>query len=127
VAEVECATIAAVSESDLQRQLEQTSREVECLRAENERLRTLLALAQRTHTILTSKNGDSHDARPRSAPVNSGSEAAKKVALIRSLFRGREDVYVLRWESARTGKNGYAPAVAGGWSGARNGPKTYLH
>ena len=124
--EVECAAIAAVSESDLQRRLELTSREVERLRAENERLRALFALAQRTQTILTSKKRDSHDARARRAPVDSGSAAAKKVALIRSLFRGREDVYALRWESARTGKSGYAPAVAGGWSGAHNGPKTYL-
>ena len=34
VVEVECAGIVAVSESDLQRRLEQTSREVERLRAE---------------------------------------------------------------------------------------------
>ncbi len=121
------AAIAAVSEGDLQRQLEQTSREVERLRAENERLRMLLALAQRTQTVPTSKNGNGRTrVRPERAAVDSGSEAAKKVALVRGLFRGREDVYALRWENVRTGKSGYAPTVAGGWTGARNGPKTYL-
>ena len=43
---------------------------------------------------------------------------------MRRLFRGRDDVYALRWESARTGKTGYAPATAEGWT--RHGPKTYL-
>lgn len=43
---------------------------------------------------------------------------------MRRLFRGRDDVYALRWESTRTGKSGYAPATAEGWS--RHGPKTYL-
>ena len=43
---------------------------------------------------------------------------------MRRLFRGRDDVYALRWESARTGRSGYTPATAEGWS--RQGPKTYL-
>ena len=38
-----------------------------------------------------------------------------KIALFRSLFRGREDVYPRRFESRKTGKNGYAPACANEW------------
>jgi superfamily II DNA or RNA helicase/very-short-patch-repair endonuclease len=38
-----------------------------------------------------------------------------KIALFRSLFRGREDVYPRRFESMRTGKSGYAPACANEW------------
>lgn len=34
----------------------------------------------------------------------------EKVALFRRLFRGRTDVYPVRWESPKTGKKGYAPA-----------------
>jgi len=117
-----------VSESDLQHRLDQASREVERLRAENERLRTLLDLSQRFPSIHTAAgiNGRVPAPAPDSL-VLATSSRAEKVALIRSLFRGREDVYALRWENARTGENGYAPAVAGGWSGARGGPKTYLH
>lgn len=37
---------------------------------------------------------------------------AEKVALFRRLFRGRTDVYPIRWESKTTGKAGYAPACA---------------
>ena len=39
----------------------------------------------------------------------------EKVALFRRLFRGRTDVYPIRWESKTTGKSGYAPACANEW------------
>lgn len=38
-----------------------------------------------------------------------------KIALFRSLFRGREEVYPLRFESRRTGSSGYQPACANEW------------
>ena len=40
---------------------------------------------------------------------------AEKVALFRTLFRGRTDVYPIRWESKTSGKSGYAPACANEW------------
>ena len=43
------------------------------------------------------------------------SPAQAKVALFRSLFRGREDVYARRFENPKTGKSGYAPACANEW------------
>ncbi len=43
---------------------------------------------------------------------------------MRRLFRGRDDVYAVRWENASSGKSGYAPAIAGGRS--RQGPKSHL-
>jgi superfamily II DNA or RNA helicase len=39
----------------------------------------------------------------------------EKVALFRRLFRGRTDVYPVRWESKTSGKSGYAPACANEW------------
>jgi superfamily II DNA or RNA helicase/very-short-patch-repair endonuclease len=38
-----------------------------------------------------------------------------KIALFRSLFRGRDDVYPRRFESRKTGKAGYSPACANEW------------
>jgi superfamily II DNA or RNA helicase len=38
----------------------------------------------------------------------------EKVALFRRLFRGRTDVYPVRWES-KAGKTGYSPACANEW------------
>ena len=43
-------------------------------------------------------------------PEPSKLSTADKVALFRRLFRGRTDVYPVRWESKTTGKSGYAPA-----------------
>lgn len=41
--------------------------------------------------------------------------AEEKVALFRRLFRGRTDIYPVRWESKSTGKSGYAPACSNEW------------
>ncbi len=48
-------------------------------------------------------------------PVNHYSPPEAKIALFRSLFRGRDDVYPRRFESRRTGKSGYQPACANEW------------
>jgi hypothetical protein len=40
---------------------------------------------------------------------------AAKVALFRSLFRGREDVFPRRWENVKKGRSGYAPACRNEW------------
>lgn len=39
----------------------------------------------------------------------------EKVALFRRLFRGRDDIWALRWESKTSGKSGYSPACANEW------------
>ena len=52
-------------------------------------------------------NGDS---------VHHRSSVAAKIALFRSLFRGREDVYPRRFESRKTGRCGYQPACANEWA-----------
>jgi superfamily II DNA or RNA helicase/very-short-patch-repair endonuclease len=49
------------------------------------------------------------------SPVTNKSSPADKIALFRSLFRGRDDVYPRRFESRKTGKAGYAPACANEW------------
>ncbi|WP_220476851.1 TOTE conflict system archaeo-eukaryotic primase domain-containing protein [Massilia cavernae] len=48
-------------------------------------------------------------------PERSQLSTAEKVALFRRLFRGRTDVYPVRWEGKTTGKSGYAPACANEW------------
>lgn len=46
--------------------------------------------------------------------TNDSSQDAK-IALFRTLFKGREDVYPRRFESAKTGKGGYQPACQNEW------------
>lgn len=83
------------------------SDELSALRAENTRLIALLE----SHGI---------EWRPPSKPATHPAEPSRlsteeKVALFRRLFRGRTDVYPVRWESKTTGKSGYAPACANEW------------
>jgi superfamily II DNA or RNA helicase len=77
------------------------------LQTENARLIALLE----SHRI---------DWRPPIAASPLGTDPSRlstgdKVALFRRLFRGRSDVYPIRWESKTTGKSGYAPACANEW------------
>jgi superfamily II DNA or RNA helicase len=61
------------------------------------------------------------DAEPRpaaAAPPSRGKPPAskeEKVALYRSLFSGREDVFPQFWRNRKTGKEGYSPACANEW------------
>ena len=48
-------------------------------------------------------------------PVTNRSSAAEKIALFRSLFRGRQEVWPLRFESAKTGRAGYSPVCGNEW------------
>jgi len=75
------------------------------LRAENARLIQLLE----SHGIAW--RAPTKEVVPASTSSLSNEE---KVALFRRLFRGRSDVYALRWEN-RAGKNGYSPACANEW------------
>jgi hypothetical protein len=47
--------------------------------------------------------------------VTNDSNEKQKIALFRSLFRGREDVYPRRFESKRTGKSGFQPVCRNEW------------
>ena len=59
---------------------------------------------------------ESVDATGQCAPaVDSRSPSDRKVALFRSLFRGREDVYARRFESRKSGRSGYQPDCANEW------------
>jgi superfamily II DNA or RNA helicase len=98
-------------------------KELQQLREENARLKCLLD----THGIEWKQDSVTYTAIP--APAASAHESsptldsAAKAVLFRNLFRGRADVYPLRWESAK-GKSGYAPACGNEWkSGVCNKPR----
>lgn len=81
------------------------SDELAALRAENARLVSLLEA-----------HGIEWRRKPQT-PVQRVSVLStdEKVALFRRLFRGRDDVWALRWESKTSGKSGYSPACANEW------------
>ena len=106
--------------------------ELEALRAENARLRGLLGLDERAGELQatgwspTLFGGQPQPLATTNAAVDRSSAPAAKVALFRTLFAGRDDVYAQRWENQRTGKGGWGPAVAGGWRNARRPDREYL-
>src|SRR5581483_2665863 len=90
----------------------------EQLREENAKLRRVLV----EHGITI----PSQDAYPQielppieapQEPEDANERARRRIALFRSLFRGREDVFAVRWESRRgDGKSGYMPAAERDWN-----------
>lgn len=103
--------------------------EIESLRAENLRLRSLLGLDQQTRQneadpwepslFPTPVDGRVH------STVDKDSSPESKIAIFASLFAGRQDIHALRWESAQTGKKGWSPSVVGGWANAKKPGRTY--
>ena len=91
--------------------IEPLRRELSRLRAENARLTRLLDL--RGDAMPPPEQPAAALAPP--GLVTIASSSADKLALYRSLFRARTDVYAVRWENPRAGKAGWMPAVAGGW------------
>ena len=83
--------------------------ELEAIRAENARLIALL----KTHGIEWRLPQPVAVVAQEAEP--SRLSTAEKVALFRRLFRGRTDVYPVRWEGKTSGKSGYAPACANEW------------
>jgi superfamily II DNA or RNA helicase len=83
--------------------------ELATLRAENARLTALLD----AHGIAWRVPPETET--PTVAEPPSRLNTDEKVALFRTLFRGRTDVYPIRWEGKTSGKSGYAPACANEW------------
>lgn len=88
--------------------------EAECakLQAENEALKAVIRGRASKNAVVAPPNTSRIE--PADAPVHHDSPTSEKVALFRLLFRGREDIYPLRWES-KTGRSGYSPACANEW------------
>jgi superfamily II DNA or RNA helicase len=80
------------------------------LEQENARLRSLLAdhgIASEAVAKTTQRPAEPTSNRPKLG-------TAEKIALFKSLFRGREDVYAQRWESP-DGRSGYSPRTERDW------------
>lgn len=84
---------------------ETMSDELSRLRAENARLRALLAC----HGIAA---GEPELMSPQKSVLS----LDEKVALFSNLFQGREDVFARRWFSLTSGKSGYLPVCSREWN-----------
>ncbi|MDA8086725.1 MAG: DEAD/DEAH box helicase family protein, partial [Nitrospiraceae bacterium] len=87
-----------MASEDIEKQLKVALEECARLKEENRKLRSLLGIREEKPKL----------------PVVEKLSTKDKITLFRSLFRGREDVYPVRWET-RTSKSGYSPACANEW------------
>jgi len=85
--------------ASLEEEREQPPRRVDALKGELETVKA--------DTRLGCSGTDTDPAAPASS--------TERVALFRSLFRGRDDVYAQLWTNAKAGRHGYAPVCANEW------------
>lgn len=99
-----------------QERLKSAQEECQRLREENAHLRAMLGINQ----------SPPNEAVPQAAQAANVSSTSKsgvstpeeKISLFRNLFRGREDVFAIRWEG-KSGKSGYSPAGIMDWRAIR--------
>lgn len=101
--------------------IEHLQAECERLREENTFLRNLLEIKVHEPLVIPKENSVrlADTEKPKILPISNTVDkeiltTAKKIALFRTLFHGREDVYALRWEG-KEGRSGYSPVCANEW------------
>ncbi len=97
---------------NLQDRLRSAQEECERLQKENARLRTMLGIHELVRDSAMFPSSSTPEDTPE--PARSLSTPEEKIALFRTLFRGREDVYAVRWEG-KGGRTGYSPAGVMDW------------
>ncbi len=85
---------------------------IQALESERRDLLAELARLQRNEDAVS----DAGAASAAAGSVNASSDAAAKIKLFRSSFRGREDVFPRRWQNANSGKSGYSPVCRNEWA-----------
>lgn len=92
--------------------------EYEKLRRENIYLRQLLNLDSDTPLVIPEDKPTESQEADAAIESNETSSTTlsptEKISLYRSLFRGRDDVYAIRWEG-KNGRAGYSPVCANEW------------
>jgi hypothetical protein len=101
-------------QNELEERVKTAQAECERLRKENARLRAMLGVHDSVpeHPV-PSAPGSTPTPLPFCS-ITGASTPERKIALFRGLFRGREDVYAVRWEG-KAGKAGYSPASVMDW------------
>lgn len=106
---------------DIYQKYEAALREIDRLREENRQLKLLTEerIEEETpaeHSALLPNVSNTDD------QITQYSTVGKKLALYRSYFQGREDVYPIRWQN-KQGKSGYSPVCGNEWTVVCHKPK----
>lgn len=98
---------------DIQKKYNALIKKYNMLLAENEKLKSILQEHDIDYSYMKIPDEVSEFTSIMFHPVNFSLD--EKVALFRSLFKGREDVFERRWFSKTTEKCGYQPACINEW------------
>ncbi len=95
-------------------EITQIQKRIQLLDEEREQLLTRLKHLETKNVTLTTTRANN----------SSLLSSSQKISIFRSLFRGREDIYPLRWDNKKTGRSGYSLACGNEWvSGVCDKPK----
>ncbi|MBP1991765.1 TOTE conflict system archaeo-eukaryotic primase domain-containing protein [Paenibacillus eucommiae] len=115
--------------NNIKEQLRQAMIEIERLKRENEDLKSKLNLISTEIVTVDHRtldiNRDKTVATIRHSKtegIHQFSTVEDKLELYRSCFRGREEVYPIRWQN-KQGKSGYSPACGNEWTAVCQKPK----
>ena len=100
--------------------IDELLQKLERLSRENERLKSILS----AHGISYEQNPSPKDEEVLTVRSNADNQGLlnkeqilqQRKDLFRSLFKGREDVFALRWTSSDGSKSGYMPACSNRWT-----------
>ncbi len=101
---------AVNASTPIEQKLAEALAECDRLQEENRQLRDRLGISSEKKPVQPTSTPSTNGA----SVINSKSSPEEKVKLFRNLFRGRDDVYAVRWEG-RNGKTGYSPAYRRIW------------
>ena len=97
-----------MTSKDLQNELNKALADIEILRKENERLKSLIKSSQHKG------NEEPFDKVNEVVQEDETATSEEKIKIFRSYFKGREDVHAVRWTNL-SGKSGYSPACYYEW------------
>jgi hypothetical protein len=93
---------------NLEQQLQFALKECEQLKLENQKLKELL----KYHNIIPDAT---HPFQKKTdININKKQKIQQRIKIFKGLFKGRTDVFAVRWES-KSGKSGYSPACENEW------------
>ncbi len=100
---------------EIERQLRIVEDELSSVQKQRQLLLDQIASLKREKEILLCSTIKERPPEYSDGIVTIQSSEEAKIALFRSLFRGREDVYARRFESRKTGNSGYQPDCENEW------------
>jgi hypothetical protein len=100
------------------------------LREENKRLKARLRILESEHPVTKTTSINLAPQSPSTIAaipsVNNTSDTKSKIKLFMSLFKGRDDVYAIRWENKKKGTSGYSPLCLNQWKTGLCGKGTHV-